>query len=193
MFKTLGKLYLLIKKLKTRFLRYLLSPLFAEHGDRFTFFPADQFSYETIHVGNDVYIGPGALISGVKAIRIGNNVLIGPNVMVIGGDHNMELNGKPMTKIDFKREGDDQPILIEDDVWVGAGSIILKGVTIGRGAIVAAGSVVSRDVLPYTVVGGCPARKIKDRGTIEQILMHESNCYAESDRLSELILRHPNN
>ena len=68
----------------------------------------------------------------------------------------------------------DQDVHIEEGVWVGCNATILKGVTIGKGAVVAAGSVVTKDVLPYSIVGGNPAKVIKYRFTPEQIEKHES-------------------
>lgn len=157
--------------------------LFLRHGKRFVFSPGDHFSYGTISVGNDVYIGPGAYFSAVKGISIGNGVMFGPHVSIVGGNHNTELTGKPIFKNHEKRENDDQPVRICEDAWIGTGATILKGVTIGRGAIVAAASVVTRDVAPYSVVAGCPAKMIRLRGTVEQIIDHERKCYAEADRL----------
>ena len=67
----------------------------------------------------------------------------------------------------------DQPVVIEDGVWTGANVIILKGVTIGRGSVVAAGSVVTKSCAPYSIIGGVPAKLIKMRFTPEQIVEHE--------------------
>jgi acetyltransferase-like isoleucine patch superfamily enzyme len=157
--------------------------LFQAHGKRFVFSPSDHFSYQTISVGDDVYIGPGAYFSALKGISIGKGVMFGPRVSILGGDHNVELTGQPMFKNHEKRESDDLPVKICEDAWIGAGATILKGVTIGRGAIVAAASVVTRDVAPYAVVAGCPAKMMRMRGTVEQILAHELDCYPEQDRL----------
>jgi acetyltransferase-like isoleucine patch superfamily enzyme len=80
--------------------------------------------------------------------------------MIMGDDHNFDLPGVPIV---FSGRPLLRPTTIEDDAWIGARAIVLAGVTIGRGAIVAAGSVVTRDVAPYAVVGGAPARKLRDR------------------------------
>lgn len=75
-----------------------------------------------------------------------------------------------------KKDGDDGLVLIEDDVWIGANALIIsvnKGITIGRGSIVAAGAVVTKDVAPYTIVAGVPAKFIKNRFTDEQLSMHK--------------------
>ena len=71
------------------------------------------------------------------------------------------------------REEDDEDVIFEGDNWIGANSTILKGVTIGKGAVVAAGSVVSKDVMPYSIVGGVPARIIKMRFNENEMQKHE--------------------
>jgi galactoside O-acetyltransferase len=91
-------------------------------------------------------------------ITIGSNVLIGPNVVLRAADHGIAM-GAP---IRF------QPhvggvIVVEDDVWIGANAVILRDVTLGQGCVVAAGAVVTKNVEPYAVVGGVPARKISSR------------------------------
>lgn len=82
-----------------------------------------------------------------------------------------------------KRAEDDQSVIIEDDVWVGTDSVILKGVTVGRGSIIAAGSVVTKNILPYSIVAGTPAKFSKWRWNYDDILKHESIIYPESMRL----------
>ena len=67
----------------------------------------------------------------------------------------------------------DQPVVIEDDVWCGANVTILKGVTIGRGSVVAAGAVVTKSFPPYSIIGGIPAKLLKMRFTEEEIMEHE--------------------
>ena len=83
-----------------------------------------------------------------------------------------------------KRPEDDLGVVIEDDVWVGTRAIILHGVTIGRGAVVAAGAVVAKNVPPYSIVGGVPAKVIKFRWDVATILEHELLLYLENERLS---------
>ncbi len=83
-----------------------------------------------------------------------------------------------------KRPGDDQPVVIEDDVWIGSDAILLKGVHLSRGCIVAAGAVVTKSVPPYAVVAGVPARVIKFRWDVDTILRHEQILYPPDSRLS---------
>lgn len=86
-------------------------------------------------------------------IRLGNRVRVGPCAMIIDTEFHGALNRK------FRPPP--RPVIIEDDVWIGAKASVLPGVTIGRGSIVGVGSVVNADVPPFTVVGGVPARPIK--------------------------------
>lgn len=129
-----------------------------------------------LSVGNDVYIGKGCTIE-VDG-KIGNYVLIANQVGLIGRlDHNYKSVGVPIRYSPWV--GDnlehllDGEIIIEDDVWLGFGAIVLSGVHIGRGAIVAAGSVVTKNIAPYEIVGGTPARPIGQRFLQEEIVKHE--------------------
>jgi len=86
--------------------------------------------------------------------------MMGPDVMIYTQNHRFDRIDIPMIE---QGNTEPKPVVIEDDVWIAARSIILPGVTIGKGAVIAAGAVVTKDVPPYTVVGGVPARKIKLR------------------------------
>lgn len=163
----------------------VLRPLFGAYGRNFTFDPYGLYSYRSIVVGDDVYVGPGAVITSTRprGICIGSKVMFGPNVSLIGGDHNTALAGRYMYDVHEKRSDDDLPIVIEDDVWVGSGAIILKGVTVGRGSVIAAGAVVTRDIPPYSIAGGVPAKVLKRRGSDEEILAHENALYPPDARI----------
>lgn len=162
-------------KLLNRLHMLLLRPLFKSHGRNFKFDPKGVYSYSTISVGDDVFIGPGATMTASESsIELGSKIMFGPNVTLIGGDHSFSSVGKYMFDVKEKAPDDDQPIVIEDDVWVGAGATILKGVRIGEGAIVAASSLVLKDVPPYAIVGGIPAKVIKYRFSPEEIEIHKS-------------------
>ena len=76
--------------------------------------------------------------------------------------------------ISSRRIIDDQDIIVEDDVWIGARAIILKGVTIGKGSVVGAGAVVTKTIPPYSIVGGVPAKILRRRFSNEEIIKHES-------------------
>lgn len=104
---------------------------------------------------------------------------------VITGNH-ARVKGRFFitVKEDEKPKGYDAPVVVEEDVWMGVNVTLLSGVTVGRGCTVAAGSVVSRDTPPYSVVGGVPARFIKFYWSIDEILEHEEMLYAPEDRYS---------
>lgn len=132
-------------------------------------------------IGNNVYIGKYCSLE--TDIEIGNDVLVGNNVGMIGKyDHDYSCIGKSIKNspwigdTDYRFKGKGLKIVIENDVWIGYGSIIVSGVRIGRGAIVAAGSVVLKDVEPYAIVAGNPAKVISKRFTDEQIVQHERIC-----------------
>jgi acetyltransferase-like isoleucine patch superfamily enzyme len=104
-----------------------------------------------VTVGDYTSIGDRTEIHCAKCVAIGNQVLISWDVNIIENDYHALGGGFPVLA----------PVLIEDEVWIGARAIITKGVTIGRGATIGAGSVVTKDVPPFTVVAGNPARTIK--------------------------------
>ena len=113
----------------------------------------------TIEIGNNCSINPYSIIYGHGNLKIGNNVLIAAHTVIIPANHifsdpSNSINSQGLTKLG---------IVIEDDVWIGAGCKILDGVTIGRGSVIAAGAVVNKDVASYTIVGGVPAKFIKKR------------------------------
>jgi lysophospholipase L1-like esterase len=93
-------------------------------------------------------------------VQLGPYSMLGPRVSIVGGDHRFDRPGLPII---FSGRPALEKTIIEADVWIGAGAILLAGVRIGRGAIVAAGAVVTKDVAPYEVHGGVPARKIRER------------------------------
>lgn len=149
--------------------------LFVKCGYNVHFSPLNsEFSYGKISIGNDVYIGPHAIFSSIKGITIGNKVTFGPNVTIMAGNHNFRDVGVYIHGNHNKRPDDDMPVMIMDDVWVGCNAVILKGVTVNKGAIIAAGAIVTKDIPAYAIVGGNPAKVIKYRFTPDEILEHET-------------------
>ena len=125
--------------------------------------------HQKIRIGHHVGIGAHCLF--LADTEIGNFVLIANNVAFLNSDdHRFNVVGK--TIWDSGR-GDAHQIVVENDVWIGHGAIILSKTRIGRGSIVAAGAVVVRNVAPYSIVGGVPAQLIKMRFTPEQIEEHD--------------------
>jgi acetyltransferase-like isoleucine patch superfamily enzyme len=119
---------------------------------------------------HDVYIGAGCQI--YPKVSIGAYSMLANNVCIIGGDHKYNFAGVPIM---YSGRAELKATTIERDCWIGASSIIMCGVTIGEGSIVAAGSVVVKDVEPYSIYGGIPARKIRPRfATEEEIAKHRS-------------------
>ena len=171
-----------------RFLSFFYKKMLRGCGSnvRFSALTSD-FTYRNITIGNDVYIGPHALFLCTESqIFIGNKVLFGPHVTIIGGDHRITDVGRFIYDVLDKHPEDDQDVHIEDDVWIGTNTTLLKGVTVGRGAVVAAGALVTKDVPPYAIVGGVPAKVLKYRFTPEQIQEHERQLYAEDKRMAKV-------
>lgn len=98
--------------------------------------------------------------------------MFGPGVHIHGGNHKTSEIGVYMDEV-RKEKGTDGKIVIEDDVWVGSNAIILHGVKIGRGAVIGAGSIVTKSVPPYAIAVGNPAKIIKRRFTDEECIEHE--------------------
>lgn len=113
-----------------------------------------------ILIGDYTQINPFTVIYGHSPISIGSNVMIAPQCILVAGNHDYKQTDVPMLKAGNLTKG---PLIIEDNVWIGAGSIILDGVKIGYGAVVGAGSVVTKDVASFSVVAGNPAKVISLR------------------------------
>jgi len=113
-----------------------------------------------ISIGEYSSISNNTTISGgTVGVHIGSYVMIAPGCCIVAFDHGTEANSIPMIQQPLVEE----KIVIQDDVWIAANCTITKGVTIGTGAIVGANSVVTRDVLPFEIVAGAPAKKIGSR------------------------------
>lgn len=117
---------------------------------------------DKIFLGDGSMLNHGNILWAGKEdakITLGKNVIIGPYVQIIAFNHGFEKAGIPIVKQDYTEDD----IIIEDDVWIGAGAIILAGAKIGKGCVVAAGSVVTKELPPYTICGGIPAKVIRYR------------------------------
>lgn len=117
---------------------------------------------ERIHIGNNCTINHNNILwAGKKdaVIKIGNNVMTGPNVQIYAFNHGTEMCEIPMIDQCYT----EKDVIIGNDVWIGGGSIILPGAKIGNGVVVAAGSVITKELPEYTICGGVPAKPIKTR------------------------------
>ncbi len=110
-----------------------------------------------LQIKNNVGINPGVVIYG--QVEIGNDVMIAPGVKIIGGTHNFKKKEIAMKNQGTSRVG----VIIDNDVWIGANSVILDGVTVSEGCIIGAGSVVTSNTEPFSIYAGSPARLIKKR------------------------------
>jgi acetyltransferase-like isoleucine patch superfamily enzyme len=132
--------------------------------DKINIFSGISYSSPQLLIGDNVSIGGGVTFLIAKSISIGNRVLIGNNCSFYDNDAH-PINVQRRKQREPIEEESIKSIIIEDDAWIGFNSIILKGVTIGKGSIVSAGSVVRKSVPPFTIVAGNPARptlKIKN-------------------------------
>lgn len=139
-----------------------------------------------LDIGHNVYIGKYCTLQA--DMSIGNNIVIANNVGLIGKyDHDYTKVGTNIkdapwigdADYDFKGKG--KKIIIEDDVWIGFGAVIFSGVTVHKGAIVAAGSIVTKDVPCYSIVAGNPAGIRGMRFTDEEIEKHNKSLYGDVD------------
>jgi acetyltransferase-like isoleucine patch superfamily enzyme len=112
-----------------------------------------------IRFGKHCSINTGALLDGRGGIAIGNSVMIGPYAVIVSSGHQFKQGDGPMASLDHELS----PVVIEDDVWIGAHTFVRGGVQIGRGAVIAAGAVVVEDVSENQIVGGVPAKAIGKR------------------------------
>jgi acetyltransferase-like isoleucine patch superfamily enzyme len=119
----------------------LIPPVYSEHG-------------LSIRVGRNVFINQGCTLNDIGGIEIGDDVMIGPRVSLITSGHPLDPNQR-------RKQIVAAPIVIQRNVWLGAGAMVLQGVTVGEDSVVAAGAVVTRDVPPGTLVAGVPAQVLR--------------------------------
>lgn len=112
-----------------------------------------------IKMGKDCSVNRFSILAGHGGLEIGDYVRIGPNVIIYAANHIFSNPDIPIKDQGLSSYG----IKIEEDVWIGAGAIVLDGVTIGKGSVIGAGAVVTKDIPPYSVAVGVPAKVIKKR------------------------------
>ncbi|OUL22685.1 transferase [Nostoc sp. RF31YmG] len=127
---------------------------------------------QNISLGNKVYIGQNVLLDGRGGITIGDNTTVGFNVVILSANHDYQSNDLPYEHNVYIHK----PVVIGCNVWIGGNALIIPGVTIGDGAIVAAGTVVTANVEPLAIVGNQPMRTIKyrDREHYERLAREQS-------------------
>lgn len=119
--------------------------------------PGSRFTGTDVVIGRGTFVNTGALVDVGRqgSVRIGERCNLGPQVALLGQTHEVEGDGR------YRRRSEHRPVVVGDDVWLGARSTVLPGVTVGDGCIVAAGAVVSRDIGPGGVWAGVPARRVE--------------------------------
>lgn len=164
-FRSFGGLYSTLRSIRASFRRFRYGAKFVDHR---AYLDGGSSISKDFRLGAYSYIGPSARIA--PGVRAGNYVMFGPGVVIIGKDH---LFDKPGVPVIFSGRPPAAVTLIDNDVWVGANATIIAGVQIGRGAIVAAGAVVTRDVPEYSIVGGVPAKVIGMRFDELERVVHD--------------------
>jgi acetyltransferase-like isoleucine patch superfamily enzyme len=143
------------------------------HGSILHVYNFRRLPHAFIRIGRNSLIGERNVLRGQGGITIGDRVYTGPLVQLLAVDHIYHDPHRPMVEQGITAEG----IVVEDDVWIGAGAIITDGVRIGKGAVVAAGAVVTKDVASHTVVGGVPARLLKPIDGSDLATLHRRQIY----------------
>lgn len=134
----------------------IIRELFGKVGENCYIEPTFRCDYGyNITAGDNLYLNFDCIFLDIAPIQIGNNCFVGPRVCIYTVNHPLDV----IRRNQMLEYG--KPVIIGDNVWIGGSAVINGGVTIGEGAVIASGSIVTKDVPPFTVVGGNPARVIK--------------------------------
>jgi acetyltransferase-like isoleucine patch superfamily enzyme len=150
--------YAVLNRLKSSFLRAMGASI----GKRVVYYPGVWITTShdaTLRIGDDVDLAKDVIITAAGNVFIGARTLIGHRTQIHTANHEIPPGRGPI----FYADADKRPVVIGEDVWIGANCVIVPGVEIGDGAVIAAGSVVTKHVAPFTIVGGVPARLIRTR------------------------------
>lgn len=137
------------------------------HVDKTAYIATGLSLSDDIKIGPYAYVGPGAMIC--PGVQIGAYSMLGPRVTIVGRDHRFDIPGVPTI---FSGRPEPMRTVIEADVWIGACATLIAGIRIGSGSVVAAGSVVTRDVPPFSIAAGVPARVMRKRFDTEGEQIH---------------------
>lgn len=174
LYSVLGKIMYSLLRATKYFIKQYQTIKFDHYGD-FCYLGSDCHfvGSDKIVIGNHVYIGNKCVFQTTHGkIVIGNHVMFGPGVNIHNGNHIYNKIGKFMDENTKPDDWDDGTIHIEDDVWIGANAVILGKVKIGEGSIVGAGSIVTHNVTPYTIVAGNPVQLLGYRFKEHDLKLH---------------------
>lgn len=163
----------MLRKIYSKYLKIKFDFVYLGEGLRWGY--GWKIARGVLSVGNFVFIGSNAYI--IYPTVIGDLTLIAPDLIIAGNDHGYKIPGMPMNIALPKSQSKDMTTVIESEVWIGQRCTLIHGIRIGRGSIIAAGSVVTKDVPEYSVMGGVPARIIKKRFSSEEKIKHIHDLY----------------
>lgn len=184
---TVSMIHLAIQGIHDRFWAFFYKKRFASCGTNVMIKPCTSNfkGFENIHIGSNVVLSRYATIYSTNAnVFIGNNILAAPHLAIMSGNHSTDVLGYLLFAEKKSGKADDQDVILEDDLWFGINVTVLSGVRVGRGSVVAAGSVVNKSVPAYSIVGGVPAKVLKYRFSIDEIIEHEKRIYRPELRLT---------
>lgn len=187
-FRMVVKSERLFEFIKDKFYGFFIKQSMGSCGKNVTIKPSTSVfcGIENFYFADNVNIARYALIySTIAKVFIAEKVVIAPYLKIITGNHRFDKIGHFIFDADYEKSSeDDKDVSIESDCWFGINVTILSGVTIGRGTVIAAGAVVIKSCPPYCIIGGYPAKILKYRFTIDEILEHEKMLYSVEKRYS---------
>lgn len=189
LYMRLAQLEVLFEFIRDKFWAYFIKKGMGKCGKNIMIKPTTSVfkGIENFYFEGDLRIARYAVIYSTKAkVIIGKKVGIAPYLKIITGNHSTDGLGHFMFDGNYdKKPEDDQDVIIEGDSWLGINVTILAGVTVGRGTAISAGAVVTKSCPPYSILVGVPARVLRYRFTIDEILKHEQTLYSKEERFTK--------